>query len=285
MMNRIMNNDAKEWKTKKVYYFSGTGNSYYVAKTISDALNAELCPIVSIKEGDTIEGDLLGFVFPVYESKPPKIVTDTLKNSAGIKARRIFGIATYGVALSSALKRFEKTLSEKGGSLSLGYGIKSPVAMKPLGYTEEESTKLLSQAEEKITRILEEIGSSTTGKIERTWILENGAILRQLPTIVKLMRILLFQGSKSLEFQATEDCIKCRLCERICPVGNIVWDKNAPVFGDRCTSCFGCIQWCPASAIQFGIYGLNDLGIRNYHHPKVEAEDLIKGQSPRKEEM
>ena len=248
-----MNTHIKEWKSKKVYYFSGTGNSYYVAKTLSAALGAELFSILSIKEGDRIEGDLVGFVFPVYESKPPKIVTEILKNSAGINAGQIFAVATYGLALSSALKRFEKALREAGGSLSCGYGIKSPLAMKPLGYTEAENTRLLSRGDEKISRILEEIGSSASGKIERTWIFENGAIFRHLPAIAKLIKITMLHGAGSLNFQVTEDCIRCRLCEQICPVGNIVWRDEAPVFGDRCTSCFGCIQWCPASAIRFGI--------------------------------
>ena len=45
-----------------------------------------------------------------------------------------------------------------------------------------------------------------------------------------------------------EKCVKCGLCARLCPVGNIAMD-DLPTFGGRCCQCMRCIGVCPEEAI------------------------------------
>jgi len=61
-------------------------------------------------------------------------------------------------------------------------------------------------------------------------------------------------------------------------VENITWDVSidAPIFGDGCTSCFACLQWCPKRAICFGKYGFESVGLVPYHHPKVTPDEMIR---------
>ena len=88
-----------------VYYFSGTGNSYYVAKTLADRIGAELKPVVSLKKGDAIETDILCFVFPVYDFKPPKIVTEMIEGLSTINANYTVAIGTYEIGRASCWER------------------------------------------------------------------------------------------------------------------------------------------------------------------------------------
>jgi ferredoxin len=268
-------------KSKIIYYFSGTGNSYYVAKTIRDNIGAILKPFVSLKKGDIIEAEILCFVFPVYDFKPPKKLTEIIENLSKISADYTVAIATYGVALSSTLEHFKKTLKTKGVTLSVGFGIKSPHnAVGSIGFTDEEYTKRLITADKKICDIVLDIQKRTVGKIEKTTIFEDMTIIRQFPHILKFLAILLFRGTRSLDFTVSEDCVSCYRCITICPIDNIQWLDGKPVFGKDCVSCFACLQWCPKSAIHIGKYSFKEICMKHYHHPKVKAEDLFLNGKP-----
>ncbi len=260
------------------YYFSGTGNSYYVAKTISNNINAILKPIVSLKKGDIIEADTLCFVFPIYDFKPPKKVTDIIENLSSIKANRIIAIGTYGIALSSSLNHFNNTLRKKGVALSQGYGIKSPHnAVGSTGFTEEENNIRLAHADKKIAIISKNLKEGITGFVERTSIFEDRTIIRQFPNLMSFLFKLIFKGAKSFSFTVMQDCISCNQCINICPINNIEWVNGKHVFGSDCTGCFACLQWCPKAAIHLGKYSFEEIFIKHYHHPKVKAIDLIQG--------
>ncbi|MGD2249435.1 MAG: hypothetical protein PVF58_13585 [Candidatus Methanofastidiosia archaeon] len=65
-----------------VYYFSGTGNSFVVARDIAEKIDAELVSIAAVirEEKVVISADVLGIVFPDYHSGLPNIVKDFMKN-------------------------------------------------------------------------------------------------------------------------------------------------------------------------------------------------------------
>ncbi len=259
-----------------VFYFTGTGNSYYVAKTIAYKIGATLKPIVSLKTDDSVEADILFFVFPVYDFKPPKKVTEIVESLSHINANYTITICTYGVALSSTLIYFNKLLHKKGAKVSTGYGIKLPHnAVGSAGITIEENNKRILQADNRINEIVLNTQKRFVSKVERTSIFEDMTIFKQFPCIIKLLSILIFKGTKSLEFSVSDECISCYQCLKICPVSNIKWVNGKPVFGKNCSSCFACMQWCPKTAINLGKYSFKELYIKQYHHPKVQAKDLI----------
>lgn len=266
-----------------IYYFSGTGNSYYVAKSISNNIGAQLKSILSINRNKTIEADILGFVFPVYESKPPKLVTEIIRNLTSIKANYIFAITTYGVALSSSLLHFNKTLNEKGSFLSMGYRIKSPQnAVGSTYFTDEENNLRILNSDKKLINIIQNIKNKKITEIEKTTIFEDMTLIKEIPYILKLVFILIFKGSKALQFKVTNDCIKCYQCVKFCSVNNIYLSNETIRFKDKCVACFGCIQWCPKSAINIGKYSFEELNIKKYHHPKVKIEELFNDENKEK---
>lgn len=63
-----------------IFYFSGTGNSRWVAESLGKRLEDAVEDIADVKiekeEYTLPEGEILGFVFPVYAWAPPTIVMD-----------------------------------------------------------------------------------------------------------------------------------------------------------------------------------------------------------------
>lgn len=59
-----------------IFYFSGTGNSYAIAKSIAEGLKGRLAPIAPLVNEDDIDVDTdsIGIVFPVFYTDVPNIV-------------------------------------------------------------------------------------------------------------------------------------------------------------------------------------------------------------------
>lgn len=54
----------------KIFYFTGTGNSLWIARKIADSFSADLVS-VSDYNGEEVSDDVIGFVFPVYMGDVP----------------------------------------------------------------------------------------------------------------------------------------------------------------------------------------------------------------------
>ena len=260
-----------------VCYFSGTGNSFYIAKRISEAINGELIPFVSLKEGDSLEADLLVFVFPIYDFKPPRLIIEILESLSAVKANHITAVATYGVALTSSLKYVQQALGKHGLALSLGYGLKMPHnAVGSIAASDNDDSKRLEKADQKLSAIISSIRNRASAPVEKTSLFEDGTLLRQMPVLIKFLFKLVFLGTDALAFRVIDECISCGQCSKLCPVNNIELREGRPVFLDYCTSCFACLQWCPESAIHIGKYSFEEIYMKPYCYPMVKATELIR---------
>ena len=86
----------------EIYYFSATGNSLAVARDIAKLNNAKLISVVSTIKKSSIKTDaeIIGFVFPIYDFKPPSIFKELIFKIENIKSKYLFAICTYGLTPS-----------------------------------------------------------------------------------------------------------------------------------------------------------------------------------------
>ncbi len=111
-----------------IYYFSGTGNSFAVARDIAKRLDASLYPIPKMinKKGSTISSKIVGFVFPDYHSNIPNIVRRFIEDIDTLRGKYIFGICTYGHDPGPTLSYLKDHIGGKDGILSAGFAVKMP---------------------------------------------------------------------------------------------------------------------------------------------------------------
>lgn len=82
-----------------ILYFSGTGNSLYVAKKLAELTGDTAVPISAIHERcQRIQDRIIGFVFPVYFGDLPEPVQDFIRQVR-------FQKSTYFMALLLAAVR------------------------------------------------------------------------------------------------------------------------------------------------------------------------------------
>src|SRR5690554_8237271 len=85
----------------KIYYFSGTGNSFVVAKDIANKIKADLISIPTVMNMDRIQIDAesIGIIFPSYIAPlvgAPLIIERFVKRIANIESIHIFAVCTCG---------------------------------------------------------------------------------------------------------------------------------------------------------------------------------------------
>lgn len=104
----------------EIYYFSGTGNSFYVAKELQKRIpDAKLVPIVSILNNDVIKtnGKSVGIIFPVHALTIPIAVKRFLKKADMSSAEYIFAVATRLGIIFSDFDKIDKILKKKNKRL------------------------------------------------------------------------------------------------------------------------------------------------------------------------
>ena len=91
-----------------ILYFSGTGNSKYVAQRIADALGDTLFNMndrIKARDSSPIEtGERIVFVTPTYAWRIPRIVQDWLLKTDLIGAKRAWFVMTCGSEIGNANK-------------------------------------------------------------------------------------------------------------------------------------------------------------------------------------
>lgn len=234
-----------------IFYFSGTGNSQYVAKVLGDATKETVVNITRDEmekelEYNLKEGENLGFVFPIYWWGMPVLVEEfvrKMKVKLGVD-NYIYGVSTYGLQPHNGLKDLEKLLVKKGMYLDATYEVKM-VDNYVVGYDiagKEKQEVIYSQARVKIDSIIHDVAERQHSKI--------GDIIGT--TIKPIVHSVYKHTDHRKKFYVTEDCTGCGYCAKNCPCQAIVMENNKPVWKENCSFCLKCIHSCPKQAVQNG---------------------------------
>jgi len=263
----------------EICYFSGTGNSLAVARDLAGKLDAKLTPVVSTMDHESvnIEADAVGFVFPLYDFKPPTVVEDFVRKLEDIDSKYLFAVCTYGIASAQSLQHLAKVIESCGGQLSAGFAVGMPHSGIGSGrVTKAQQEGMFEKWKDRLEEVCDSISRKEEGKIESSHLLFDffqPRIISMVPFLLKFLKQVLFKGTQSLAFTSSKDCNGCGICERICPLNNIEMVDDKPVWSDNCVSCFACLNWCPQEAIGLGGF---DANIKNYHHPEVKISDMLR---------
>jgi len=234
----------------KIYYFSGSGNSYYIAKKIAKKINGVLIDIAKIKEDIVLEGKI-GVVAPCYAFGVPDLVIKFLKR---VKNKSIYSffILTYGGYYGGTFKQVDYLIS-----FNYNKEIKMPgsdIVFISKKNRDEKNEKIYRMADKEVEKIIKEIKIMKKNKISRSF-----EYYLLLP--VYKLAMWYFRGAKR-GFKVNEKCTLCGFCEKICPVNNIkVGDKV--VWDNHCEGCLRCINYCSFEAIEYKKYTEGKLRFKN----------------------
>lgn len=267
----------------QIFYFTGTGNTYFVAKRVAERLNGELLPIQNQLSKTTIDlqSDTVGIIFPIYYATLPNIIEQFIKRLVTNSEIYLFSICTYGGGPGDSTKKMKLLLSSKKITLSAVFGIH----MRQNAFLKfwENTENINRNAQKKIERICKRIQLKKKGQLlsGRIWncILSPMNGLLKKASIEALSKI---SGSSTesdyqtiihkadTSFKSNSDCNGCGTCIKVCPMKNIILENNRPVWTNKCENCLACYNWCPKKAIEGAIAKKGYF----YTNPEVKIKDI-----------
>lgn len=247
-----------------VLYFTGTGNSRYVAERIASIIEDDCIDLFEkLKANDLTEiksdRDFV-VVSPTYGWQIPHILRDWLKGVTLSGSRKIYFVMTCGGEIGNSSKYLRGLCEE----INLKYMGCAEIVM-PENYIalfsapeKAEALQIIERAEPAIEKTAKMIlnGESIPEK-------SVGAVDRFKSSIVNAVYYPLLIHSK--KFIVSDSCISCGICEKSCVMNNIKLTDSKPVWADNCTHCMACICKCPKNAIE---YGKASVGKPRYTCPK-----------------
>ena len=247
-----------------ILYFSGTGNSAYVAARIGEALHDETLDLferLRSRDFSLLHSDRPWVVVtPTYAWRIPRIVQEWLEKTPLTGSRDMYFVMTCGENIGSAGKYTDRLCATKGMN-SLGC---IPVVM-PENYTAmfsipdpELSKKLIDASRFALGKAILSIRDGEDFPPRKAGVLDH---LKS--GIVNTLFYRFFV--KSSPFSVLDTCTSCGKCERSCPLGSISMVNGRPAWGKECTHCMACINGCPVQAIE---YGRASQGKRRYQCPE-----------------
>lgn len=244
----------------KVYCFSATGNSLYVAKRIAEKIGAKVVSMCT--EPEICNDDVIGFVFPNFFGGLPKTVEKYVSNlTVTNKNAYLFAVVTYGGSGYGVQGGLQKLLRQKGLSLQYGKNIKSVGNYLPM-YEVNDSNQIHNQVDDEVNHAIDDVAHRKQNKIQRH-------------SIVNTIAYSVFPGRKGIcdrHFSVSSSCTHCGICQKVCPVNNILVESNKVIFLHHCEHCMACIHACPAHAIE---WKKSTQGKKRYRNPHISLNEII----------
>ncbi len=282
----------------EIYYFSGTGNSLYVAEELRQhILDLKLIPIAALLNKKSYEKKIdiktnaksIGFVFPCHGVTIPVPVKRFLKSLDLKSSEYLFAIVTRGGSVFRGFAAIDKILRKKGKQLDASFvinmGMNDPKLKSFNIPTNEELKAIEMKVQEKLEIIQKiitnhEIFHDITSGISFSRFKSFNYILERLVPFT--LHHIATKVKKY--FYVNTNCIGCGICEKVCLSQKITIVNDRPIWqrNIECYYCYACLNFCPTQAIQiyskFYMKSFTEEKGR-YPHPYAQVKDMVNQKS------
>lgn len=273
-------------KSIAIFYFSGTGNTWWVAETLRCYIKEMKHPVefYSIETIEAVEAskyvesaDHIVFGFPVYGSTAPNNMLEFISNLPdSISNKPVSIFATHALASGDTGLFVGSILASKGYKLmqTRHFAMMNNLHVPRFKFIRprndySELDKIIHRNKPEVRKLAYEISHDILhitgdnifghffGKFQR----------RHIDRVyASLKREFKIDGKK---------CVKCGKCAEICPTHNITSEKDSFIFKNNCVSCLRCYSFCPASAVLIGDDSMDTVKYPRFKGP-IKQFDIHK---------
>lgn len=230
-----------------VLYFSGTGNSRFIADRFAEKMDAECHSIEEKTDFSALlhRVDTVAVVYPIYGSCVPRIMREFVeRHMEAFKEKKLIIFCTQMMFSGDGARAFARLIPHCEGRILYAEHFNMPnniCNFRLFPMNEKELVNKPKKAEKRLDEICEDIRNGVVKK--RGWNAFSTLLGRTQNVAYPRM-----EEKARHSFHADDSCTKCGLCVRICPMNNLEIVKGQLVQKDNCTVCYRCVNACPRQA-------------------------------------
>ena len=232
-----------------LFYFSGTGNSRFVAEAFCHAAGAECYSIEEKPDVNTLvkAHEIVGFCYPVYGSCVAQPMREFVRAHAEALAGKRFVILSTQLVFSGDGAHALCSLlpgGEKNVVYAEHFNMPNNLCNFPMFRTinGRQNTGRLMRAQKRAVRAAREVAA---GRVRRRGFHALSVALGKSQSAYWPA----IEDRAKEDIQVDADCIRCGLCARVCPVGNLAMGVDGVEQAGKCVVCYRCVNACPKQAI------------------------------------
>lgn len=236
-----------------IFYYSGCGNSKWLASELASGLGEELAFIPDLVRNKfdrycPQKNESIGFVFPIYAWAAPKLVEDFVLSVRWIgKPSYVWFACTCGDEVGLTGKSFAQTLKKNYLDLDAAFSFQMPETYLCFPGFHLDSPE---KAKAKIDAAKARIPSVISLLESRARVID--LAVGSFPNIKsRILRAGFIANVTDSKYFVLDSCVGCGKCEKVCPLQNINMVDGKPKWNGNCTQCMACYHHCPQNAIQF----------------------------------
>jgi len=242
-------------------YFSGTGNTKYVAGLFSQKMNSQCVSVEDDVDFTAIisEHDTIAFCYPIYCSRVPRIMREFVhRHMADLIGKKIIVLVTQQAFSGDGARVFADLF--EAGAIEVIYAehfnMQQNMGNIPIWWmlfrpTEQSNRKFAKKTEEKVNIVCNNIKNGVVKKRGFSRVSKLLGYIQGKPWQKNTNEIRPVRLEKKLmsDVRIHNDCTACNVCVKICPMKNLVNQEGEIRHLNNCTVCYRCVNKCPQKAI------------------------------------
>lgn len=242
-----------------IYYFSGTGNTKYCAGKLAEMLGEKMVSITVAQlrsPNDALlstDDKRIIWMFPTYSWGMPRQIANLLKCATfKMPADAVhWMVTTCGDDIGLTAKQWRKLMYENDFIDGTAFSVIMPNTYTFMKGYDVDSEALANEKIAKSQQTLENIAAI----IAEGHVVKDQVVTGKFAWFKSKIVYPIFNKfyTSPRPFYATDECSKCGLCRRACPMENIAFNSQGkPRWSSNCMLCSRCYHICPKHAVQYG---------------------------------
>ena len=232
-----------------VFYFSGTGNTKYVAENLAKQMRSDCYSIEEQQDFDALirENNTVCFCYPIYCSGVPRIMREFAEGlKMALKGKRVAIFCTQVMYSGDGARAFTDIFPENWFKVVYAEHFFMPNNLCNVLPEWTFDDRLIRWekfcADRKIKRISRHIMG---GKVHKRGF---NKISYKMGYAQRKYQLGADEKAKN-GVEVSDDCVKCGLCVKKCPMQNFELGEEKAVPKGNCIYCYRCVNLCPKKAI------------------------------------